>query len=98
MYKKWGHSTRICLQLTCGHTKDHSHKVSVTCAAEQFINLTPILNTDVDITRPGVPHILFTMELEGDTEDLRRILIGDIATDHIRDIILCASTEAKANE
>ena len=98
MYKKWGHSTCICLQLTCGHTEDHSHEVSVTCTAEQFINLAPILNTDVNITRLRVPHILFMMEPEGDTEDLRRILIGDIATDHIRDIILCASTEAKANK
>ena len=43
-------------------------------------------------------HILFKMEPEGDTEELRQSLIGYIATDRIKNIILYAAAEAEAHE
>jgi hypothetical protein len=45
-----------------------------------------------------VSHVLFSMEPKGLTEGLRRISIGHIATDRIKNIILYAAAEAKAQK
>ena len=93
IYNEWGPSTRDCLNLSRHRSAEVLHGAEVIQAAKDFIKSAP---TTSRVNMVTASHILFKMEPEGVTEELRQISIWSIATDRIKDIILYAAAEADA--
>lgn len=91
IYEQWGPSTRTCLELSRNPSSEVLHEDDVICAAEEFVRLAPTISD-------SRVNVLFSMEPNGVTKELRKIPIGHIATDRIRDIILYAAADAEAQD
>ena len=92
MYEQWGPSARTSLLLLRHPSNQKLHEEDVKCAAEDFVKFAP---TTPHVNMLTASHILFKMEPK---DESRRTLIGRIATDRIRDIILHAVAVAEAHE
>ncbi|KAI9456403.1 hypothetical protein BJY52DRAFT_564652 [Lactarius psammicola] len=94
-YEKWGPSARVCVQLARDPFEEFNHAHNVKRAAEKFVKLAP---TVTNFNATEVSHILFSIRPEVQERGGRRILVAEMATDHIKAIISYAAAEAEAQE
>ncbi|KAH9178312.1 hypothetical protein EDB89DRAFT_1166852 [Lactarius sanguifluus] len=93
LYTKWGPSVHTCTKLL--HDGESDHEDEVKDAAGVFVK-DPL--TIPKFNKSKVSHLLFSIRPESQNRKGRRRQIPEMATDHIKMIILYAAAEAKAQD
>ena len=75
--------------------QEFDHAVDVKNAAEKFIKRDPTITNFNAIT---VSHVLFSIRPEVERKGGRRVMVAEMATDHIKTIISYAAADANAQE
>jgi hypothetical protein len=96
-YKKWGPSARTCVLLSRVPNREMRHERDVSSAARAFV-LNPDSFLGAIQNATTMAHILFSVRPGDESEDGRRTLVAEIATDHIKEIISYAAADALARK